>query len=494
MKKILLAIVLLPLLAVAQITDNDGDWSEIHVTLSNTPEAELMVRTGDIDNLGFGWPANFDPFSGQSTPSHSYPWAANETDPDGTDRIMVISSYNGNAPLGRDGYTAGTSRPSNSVRPITLTFSTSLNIHSAILQIFVDDFQAPVWGANYTVYIDNVRNTDLEKTINSLIQTGPIGKMINYKFPDDLLYLLNDGELSIKFDDLTSGAGDGYAIDFVKLLINPVSETNTNANIRGKVTDSNSGEAIEGAIITIDNNKKDTTDAEGNYEIHDIIPGIVQLRTYKEGYGAKSELVDIQSGQTKDVNFQLTSPVPRLIYISPNNNETFVSTNRKIKLVFDQVINSATFNSASFILSDQEDDISGTYEISNDTLIFTPNLLLANKTYEITITTSLKNSAGVSLEQDSRYQFSTNAIATSVLNTKTNTFGINPNPVKEVVHTDFVGDAKEYYILNSLSQIVQQGKFSQDIRLKENFNPGIYFMSIVTGDNKIYSSKLFITK
>ncbi len=38
------------------------------------PEADLVVRTGDINNLGFGWPAGFDPFSGESTPPHPFPW------------------------------------------------------------------------------------------------------------------------------------------------------------------------------------------------------------------------------------------------------------------------------------------------------------------------------------------------------------------------------------------------------------------------------------
>ena len=43
--------------------DNNGDWTIQQVTLTNTSEANLMVRAGDIDNLGFGWPQNFDPFS-----------------------------------------------------------------------------------------------------------------------------------------------------------------------------------------------------------------------------------------------------------------------------------------------------------------------------------------------------------------------------------------------------------------------------------------------
>ncbi|MDD1760295.1 MAG: hypothetical protein LUQ44_06785, partial [Methanothrix sp.] len=111
-----------------------------------------MVRTGDIDNLNFGWPEGFDPFSGQSTPAHSYPWTIDQNDPSGTDRIFVVSSYNGTPPRGSEGYTSSTSRPDNSVQPIDLSFDAKgIEIHSAIMQMFVDDFQAPVFGANYQV-------------------------------------------------------------------------------------------------------------------------------------------------------------------------------------------------------------------------------------------------------------------------------------------------------------------------------------------------------
>jgi hypothetical protein len=62
----------------AQVTPADGDWSRQFVVLTNTPEAAIMVRAGDVDNLGFGWPGCFDPFSGQSGPEHGWPWS---TDP-----------------------------------------------------------------------------------------------------------------------------------------------------------------------------------------------------------------------------------------------------------------------------------------------------------------------------------------------------------------------------------------------------------------------------
>ena len=55
--------------AISQtITPEDGNWTERNVTLTNTSQAELMVRVGDIDNLNFGWPVNFDPFSGKTLP------------------------------------------------------------------------------------------------------------------------------------------------------------------------------------------------------------------------------------------------------------------------------------------------------------------------------------------------------------------------------------------------------------------------------------------
>jgi hypothetical protein len=46
------------------ITAEDGDWLAGSLALRNTAEAALMVRTGDVDNPGFGWPLNFNRFYG----------------------------------------------------------------------------------------------------------------------------------------------------------------------------------------------------------------------------------------------------------------------------------------------------------------------------------------------------------------------------------------------------------------------------------------------
>src|SRR5580704_3330472 len=77
--------------AVAQKAPTPPSWALKAERTVNGPEADLLVRTGDINNLGFGWPDGFDPFSGKSTPGHGYPWDPRPGAPDGTDCILVGS-------------------------------------------------------------------------------------------------------------------------------------------------------------------------------------------------------------------------------------------------------------------------------------------------------------------------------------------------------------------------------------------------------------------
>ena len=109
-------------------------------------------------------------------------------------------------------YTNHTSCPENLPRPILLTYDlTGIQLESAALQIFVDDFQAMHWHADYFVTINGVDAPYIATIINSLSQTGPIGKIINITLPEEHLYLLESDSLSILFDDTITGAGDGYA-------------------------------------------------------------------------------------------------------------------------------------------------------------------------------------------------------------------------------------------------------------------------------------------
>jgi hypothetical protein len=297
---------LLALPALAITTANDGDWSAKTVTLSNTPEAQLMVRVGDINNLGFGWPSGFDLFSGNSTPAHNYPWTADPTEPAGTDRIMVVTSYAGNPPYGSDGYTSYTSRPNNAVRSITLTFNLSaVTLQAATLQMFVDDFQAPVWHAKYQVKFNDQRIGELEAMLNSLDQTGPIGKLITFNIPANYLSLLNGGSLTINIDDPITGAGDGYAIDFVKLLINPTA-VGQSGSLSGTVTDAASGKPLPNVAVLVNNDFQAITDANGRYTVSAAVSGLAVVQAMKSGYTTSTATVDVITQKASTVNLALS--------------------------------------------------------------------------------------------------------------------------------------------------------------------------------------------
>ena len=296
---------LMALSVVAQVTPEDGDWAARGVGLANTPQAEFMARVGDIDNLGFGWPEGFDPFSGETTPPHEYPWTLDAADPAGTDRIMVITSYAGTPPNSQDGYTSFTFRPENSVRPITLQYPLGgITVRNAALQIFVDDFQAPVWKANYQVTINGRRVAALETLINQLEQTGPVGKLITFELPSQFYADVASGSLLFEFDDRTTGAGDGYAIDFIKLLVNRTGDLQTGA-ITGRVTAEGTGQPIQGAVVACFD-RQTTTDANGDYALSEVPAGLAYVSASAAGYLSASRFADVIAGQTTpDVDFVL---------------------------------------------------------------------------------------------------------------------------------------------------------------------------------------------
>ena len=482
MKHALYLCLLLPTFLLAQITDTDGDWAAHYATLANTPEAELMVRTGDIDNLGFGWAEGYDPFSGNSTRAHAFPWTVDTLDPSGTDRIMVITSYVGTPPSGIDGYTNRTDRPENDVRPITLTFDPVEGVNAATLQLFVDDFQAPIWKANYQVFLDGIRINVLEQIINELRQTGPIGKMITYSLPDKLLYLLDDGSLAIEFDDFETGAGDGYAIDFIKLLINPKETLDRNAVVEGKVTDAGDGSALAGVIVSTSYNLSDTTDAEGNYRLEKLSPGINQLTTYAPGYGSASATIDISDNQTITVNFSLVTPAPELTYASPSAGALGVDTAAVIKLVFDQHMDTATFTSSALLLSDDKQNITGTFTTIGDTLIFVPAHLDERTEYFVTVTTQLHSAAGIPLAADVQFGFSTEPATTATQGAvAVPALAVYPNPLRDnILRFDAPQQVTAYRLLNQYGQVLQDGPFvSSSVTVPDHLAPGMYYLQLL---------------
>ena len=282
-------------------TATDGDWSKQFLVLRNTDEADLMIRVGDIDNLGFGFEEEFNPFTGRSTGSHSYPWTPTPENAKGTDMIMIPSSYKYfSGGTNQDGYCITTKRPSNNPIAIVIPLKElkTVKIDSADLQIFIDDFQAPEMGSRFQVKINGLRFTEAEKTINLINQTGPIGKLIRLRLTTELLQKLNADSLVIAIDDPTTKLGDGFAIDFVKLLINP--KIFYKGKIQGKVVDAVTREPIINATASVDNYGTVTTDIEGNFTIEDIPAGLSIVTGSSAGYSSDQKQVDVIAGDVSE--------------------------------------------------------------------------------------------------------------------------------------------------------------------------------------------------
>jgi OOP family OmpA-OmpF porin len=292
-------------LSVQQPTlDLPPDWAATHREEKNAREAELLVQVGDIDNLGFGWPEKFDPFSGKSTPPHRYPWKPEADDPPGTDTIMVNT---GASVLVRskDGYTRDTYRPENLPKPLVIEFDPAgVQVKAAVLQLFVDDFQAPVMKTRFSVTLDGQPAPDIETTINKLNQTGPIGKLVTIKLLPEYLGLLSDGKLVIAMDDAASNIGDGFAFDFARLLINPKGFTYS-GRITGVVVDKDSGDPVDGALVSAANVQKATTGKDGKFDLKEVPAGLVVTTGSHPDYVTGSEQKDLEAGQTVEITLRL---------------------------------------------------------------------------------------------------------------------------------------------------------------------------------------------
>lgn len=207
--------------AQSKVTINDGDWSAYYVNMKNTPEAVQMIRFGDIDNLGFGFDG-VDPFTEIS--SHTYPWSRNLNDSLGLDMIMISS---GGRPS--DGYSSKfkyqlKKEYGQTYFPINFPLSTNpdLILKNIVLQIYFDDVQALVHQVKYRAYINNQRASFMEKQINKLNQSGPKGQLVSFVVPKKFYDEFTGSEFSFYMDNTNSQKCEGYAIDFIKIMYNPI--------------------------------------------------------------------------------------------------------------------------------------------------------------------------------------------------------------------------------------------------------------------------------
>lgn len=358
-----------PIVPVAANGNLAHDWALEYERTEGGTEADLVVRTGDINNLGFGWPQGFDPFSGQSTPVHRWPDNSHipPNAPPGTDRIilgtgvmpvqMSIQHVQGQADriavallvkqgLPTDGYSGSLgdcflvrdfetqledahapivisskeegdkemrqywapkctreralSMPVPIVLPVGALPAT---IHAVVFQIFVDDFQPRPMHSHFQVSLNVTRIPAFEYAINSLDQSGPIGKLLTLRLLPEYWPLLKSGTVNLLIDDPTTHVPDGYAIDFVRILVNP-HKFKYQVSLTATVTDADSHKPVIGATVNAAL-VSGVTDSQGKCELKELPAGLVVATASASGYDESSMPVDLPAGQNGSTEIQL---------------------------------------------------------------------------------------------------------------------------------------------------------------------------------------------
>lgn len=283
-----------------------ASWAAMTERTVGGSEADLLIRTGDINNLGFGWPAGFDPFTGRSTQAHRYPWNAPAGAPAGTDRIMVGSAVTPKDVENRsgDGYSFNTKRADTIPAPVTLAVGVlPAKIDAVLFQMFLDDFQAPHFHSHFQVSLNGTRIPSFEAAVNALEQTGPVGKLVTVNLLPEYWPLLRSGTVKLLIDDPTSHAPDGYAIDFVRILVNPHSYKYV-VTLNSFVLDADNRSPIAGATVSAALTSG-SADERGQSTLKDLPAGMVIASAIAPGYDEAVVAVDIEAGNTGHTRFDL---------------------------------------------------------------------------------------------------------------------------------------------------------------------------------------------
>jgi len=142
-----------------------------------------------------------------------------------------------------------------------------------------------------------------------LEQTGPIGKLVNIRLLPEYHEAIAGGRLEIRIDDPSTDAGDGFAFDFARLLINPRGYRYV-GEVRGIALDKSTGDPLPGVLVSAANVKEALTAADGRFVLEGVPAGLVVTSGSKPDYEDASDVSDLEDGQTLELTLEL-APIKR---------------------------------------------------------------------------------------------------------------------------------------------------------------------------------------
>lgn len=290
-------------------SEEDGYWQEKYIRKSHTPEAEWMIRLGDIDNIGFGFDKNFNPFAGDTTTFHAPPSVFNPNEPEGLDMILLPTSFRKfNQPCIYDvyssyyGFLKSTYKRVNFPIKIPLNLPATMPIEGIKFMIFIDDIQSRVSCSKFDVWLNGTKADFIAEELKKL-NLQQQGKLLVFDVPETHFKLFKKDSLELVIDDVTTGAGDGFAIDFIKILINPRKQLL--GQISGQVTEKNTGKTIDKATIK-DQNNIQTESKQGKYNLSGLPVGTNKITVSAKNYRTETFTVDV-SNAPQQINFELSN-------------------------------------------------------------------------------------------------------------------------------------------------------------------------------------------
>ncbi|TFU93027.1 hypothetical protein E4T81_08655 [Barnesiella sp. WM24] len=82
--------------------------------------------------------------------------------------------------------------------------------------------------------------------------------------------------------------------------------------ISGYVTNSVSGEPVDGCLVTLGDNKTEVTESDGQFRFINIEPGEMLLNFNKDGYTDATQTIKVIAGETTIVNIKMTPSLAKM--------------------------------------------------------------------------------------------------------------------------------------------------------------------------------------